>query len=1784
MSATVCNLRWYGAKRALVLFVVAAVALSSAVSVLVAPSRRAQAATLATVNFQARLMTNTGAIAPDNDYNVEFKLYDTASTGATAQGICTGNCKWVETRTSTDKVHIANGYLTVNLGSVTAFGTSINWDQDLWITMNIGGTGTPSWDGEMSPRLKMTAVPYAFRAGALSGGSGANTTILDAGTPSGTNILHLPVESGTLCVQGAVSCGFAAGTAASYIQNQNAASQTAANFWVAGTGRADTALQAPVFDAGSAVGLAIGGGNATSITIGKTTANNNTLIVGTTTIKPSTTAGDASTAFLVQNANAQTLLAVDTSTATVGVGATGSLALASNINIGTTSANNTQTITIGSTGNASNKVSITAGTTATGTGAVSIQAASGGLITIGTTNNNPITVGGTSSTVTVQGTAKLGTLGASTTAAVAVCRDSSTTNLIACGSGGTGAPFLQGGNSFGAAGPGVLGTNDSNSLQIQTNGVVRGTFDTSNALYLGNGVTAATPNAFTVAGTGSVTAGTAGATLTLQGGAGASATTGSAGGGLTIAGGNAAGSGNNAGGNVVLQGGNKTNTGAAGKVLVKNAADSTTAFQVQNAAGTSTIVDVDTSSGFLGVGTAAPSRQLHVAVANALVNALPILIEQTSTGDTGIEFKTSSKNFYAGVDNTDGQFKISSLAGANGTFTQGNTTQETASDDSNISGEQAYRVTATGSGTVSSMSVYITTLDATPANRTIQFGIYTDQTTGCANSNPCPATLLGSSTAQTAVVGWNTFSISGVTINSGTTYWLAMSENGNNRYAEAISGGTVAYHLTTGYPLTNPFAQNFANGTVKPSFYMTVTTNGTSDYFGGTPLFRLSDTGAAVFQNVSNAATAFQVQNAAGTTLLGVDTQGSAVNIGAVAAVATATTVNLATSSGATQIVNIGGVAAGGAAAGTLINIQGGTTANTAVTIGTSGAGGITIDSGTTGAIKIGNGAGAKTVTLGSTNTTSSTIIQAGTNNLIFNTSGTVRGVFDTSNNFYLGNGVSAAAPNNFTLQGTASTTTAVAGGSLTVQGGNATVGNANGGTLTLSGGTGFGTGVKGLVVLSTPTFATASTQICGSNCTITQANVDGNGAVIINASAGSLTASLPDPAITTAGRIVYVTAANGSNDFTLSVNGGGTGNLIAMRQNTTATMIWNGSDWTAAGASSSTTLQAAYDNTLTSAGGAELVLSNTANANGLTIRDSSTNPVNATLLEVQNKTAANIFSVNSSVTDYANNGGAESVFGTEWAATGTATVTRNTNATYVAGGTGSVSIAPTAATSGAKNVLTTTLTPNLRYNVSFAAKLTSGSATFNDLSVYYSVDGSASSVACSNYSTQTVNASVWTKINCTFTTPASGLTATNAVFIRQTASATRTFYVDNFSVTVSADLNYATDGGVDDNTNFTTNWTAVASSTVTRSTTVGNDTSDSAQVVTAGANQGVRNKLSINPFTSTLYRISAYTAATTGGFTTFTVRYSRDGGTNFTACADYNTQTVAASTSSFTQITCYITTDGTAATSPYIYFTQTDATGRTWYVDTFSMTLSNNTVPNVQIGGGVNGGPLTLFTLDRGASAPIASNNDALLGSMYYDTTLGKLQCYEADGWGACGSSPDNIITISPEYTNAVMHGTGIGTMTSDICSDALNINDGSSSQPTICGTNETYNFYKWTSPQASPQTYSMYVTYQLPSSFKTFSSGQTSLMGRTDSSNATVQYTVYRNDTASGLVQCGSTVAVSTGSVSSWQTGVASGAADPSTCGFSGGDSIVFKIDVVASSNASSYVGNLNFTFTNQ
>lgn len=1613
-----------------------------------------------TINFQGRLYNAAGATVPDGFYNIQFKIYQDG-TGTTA-GNPGGTLEWTESHLNNNSqgIEVRNGFMSVELGSVTPFGTDVDWNQDtLWISMNIGNTnltctpfGSCGGDGEMVPMKRLSAVPYAMNAMQLGGKTAGDF-----------------IQSGT--------------------------SPQTANFNITGTGTAAT-LQAATFDTAAAGTLTIGGTNATSITLADDTTlaagKSFTIIGGTTASRPASPVDG----MVYYDQDTDQLLTY-----------TG----------GKWKADGTEAVLV-----AANDSS-------------AADKAAADYIADGTDDQVQI--------------------------------NAALTSADPAGSGRkTGRVFLFGG---------TYTTHQTNN---------------GNATVL-------VPNNTTLAGAG------AGTVIQL--------------GDIDAA-------------DNLIENANKT-TGAGVTIRDLTIDGQDTA----NTAGSQSGIYFDT----IGNGTTQGGKVINVDVKDfrdigiVLDDADNSIVERsTSVGSTyGISISWGSTNNTI----TGNKFQSNSSTGMylnDGTFNtltsnnvldngSGGINFESSSQNNTLTGN-----TLRGNG---GNSIRVASSYNTISGNTIYANGDAVSFSGATNNSVNGNNIDG---AGGSGVGFRLASSSNNnTINGNNFRNTGGSTTSNGIYIDASDGNTITSNgITDASCSSNCYSINIFNST-SDNTYLSGNTFATS---AGTATINDSGTGTIyanqskaaggldVLNKQANSTNAFEIQNAAGVAQLTADTSNSRIQIGSSTTDNVGITFTLDSYNQAGDPTGINGSMYYNTntgkfrcyEAGAWADCVGGTGANTALSNLTATSINQSLIAGSNNTLDLGSAAlgwrsgyfgtavyspvldrlNAGALAIGNTNATS---ISVG------NTSGTVS-IALSSSSVTLGIATSAttlqaSSQTTSNTQGSALTVQGAtgngsgAGGTVTIQGGTGGATNANGGDLVLSGGTGGGTGVTGLVALNPTAFSSSSSQSIGTDTTLAVSLINSNSTIPVNATAASLKVTIPVPTTTTTGRIIYITAANTSNDFSLLLanTSGVTSSytIIGMRQNNTATLVWNGYAWTAAGASSSTDLQSAYNNTLQSAGGAELIVSKTSATNGLTIRDSITNSVDGTLLSVQTKSASGLFQVNSNVTEYVSNAGAETAGASSstfpsstWSAVGSSTVSRNTttNNNSIATGQASVGITTTAAAQdGVKNTLVSALGTQQNYNVSFTARLSSG--TFTDMNVYYSVDGTAASVACAP--SKAIATSVWTKVNCTFTAPSSGITSSNAILIRQTTAVARTLYIDNLSVTIAADYNYATDGSVTDAGNFATNWSAVSGSTVTRNTSIGHDASDSAQTVTtATSGMGVRNKLAINPLPSTLYRITVR-AASSNSFTDFTIRYSRDNGTNFVTCADYNTQTLSTNTSSFTEVTCYILTDSTAATNPYVYFTQNSATARTFYVDALYMNLSSNTTPNVQIGGGINGGPTTLFTLDRGASAPIASNNEALLGSMYYDTTLGKLQCYEADGWGACGSSPDNIITISPEYTNAVMHGTGVGTMTSDLCSDALNINDGSSGQATICGTNETYNFYKWTSPQNSSQTYSIYVTYQLPTTFKSFNSGQTSLMARTDSANSTVNYQVYKNSGA-GLTACGSTVAVSTGVQTSWQLGTASGSADPSTCSFAGGNSIVFKINMSANSNANAYVGNLNFAFSNR
>jgi mucin-19 len=191
------------------------------------------ATTSSNLNFQARLLSSSGAVVPDGNYNIDFKIYTADSTTGSV-GTCAGSCVWEETRKNSNSqgVQVINGYFSVNLGSVTGFG-AINWDQQLWLTMNIGGTSvgaSPTWDGEMQNAghsIALTALPYAFTAGQLALTSGANRGTLGFGSVTNNPAITLPNASGTVCLNSSSACGFISGSGTAFIQNGNTLGATA---------------------------------------------------------------------------------------------------------------------------------------------------------------------------------------------------------------------------------------------------------------------------------------------------------------------------------------------------------------------------------------------------------------------------------------------------------------------------------------------------------------------------------------------------------------------------------------------------------------------------------------------------------------------------------------------------------------------------------------------------------------------------------------------------------------------------------------------------------------------------------------------------------------------------------------------------------------------------------------------------------------------------------------------------------------------------------------------------------------------------------------------------------------------------------------------------------------------------------------------------------------------------------------------------------------------------------------------------------------------------------------------------------------------------------------------------------------------------------------------------------------------------------------------------------------------------------------------------------------------
>ncbi len=121
-----------------------------------------------TINFQGKVVNSNGTNVTNGSYDFVFSIYNVASAGSAT---------WTETwNVGTSQVTVTDGVFQVELGTHSNL-SSFDFNADTWyLGVNFNG------DGEMDPRIRLTAVPYAFNAKTVSGltvqdsAGGADTT------------------------------------------------------------------------------------------------------------------------------------------------------------------------------------------------------------------------------------------------------------------------------------------------------------------------------------------------------------------------------------------------------------------------------------------------------------------------------------------------------------------------------------------------------------------------------------------------------------------------------------------------------------------------------------------------------------------------------------------------------------------------------------------------------------------------------------------------------------------------------------------------------------------------------------------------------------------------------------------------------------------------------------------------------------------------------------------------------------------------------------------------------------------------------------------------------------------------------------------------------------------------------------------------------------------------------------------------------------------------------------------------------------------------------------------------------------------------------------------------------------------------------------------------------------------------------------------------------------------------------------------------------------------------
>ena len=132
-----------------------------------APSAEAAAGINKQINFQGKVVNTDGTNVTNGSYNFLLCLYTTASPATACTAGANNDAVWRESKSLT----VTDGVFQTGLGDTTALPGSVDFNTDnIYLGVNFNS------NGQMTPLIRFTAVPYAFNADKVHGLTVTDTT------------------------------------------------------------------------------------------------------------------------------------------------------------------------------------------------------------------------------------------------------------------------------------------------------------------------------------------------------------------------------------------------------------------------------------------------------------------------------------------------------------------------------------------------------------------------------------------------------------------------------------------------------------------------------------------------------------------------------------------------------------------------------------------------------------------------------------------------------------------------------------------------------------------------------------------------------------------------------------------------------------------------------------------------------------------------------------------------------------------------------------------------------------------------------------------------------------------------------------------------------------------------------------------------------------------------------------------------------------------------------------------------------------------------------------------------------------------------------------------------------------------------------------------------------------------------------------------------------------------------------------------------------------------------